>query len=624
MKRKNSKSHATLARRKFLVEGLEPRCMLAGNVNVFVSGGTLFVQGDDSDNAVLIQQEGPGTYSVTPFDFTDLALTGEGFTGGATTINSDPDTVQGNALIFTGVKNDINVDLRGGNDALAIGNSLDALDSQARDCFGIGFIPTDGGGTVSVGVTPEVTEGTFVVPRNLFVSTGEGNDFVSIMANVGTNKKGGIASINAGNGNNGIAVGQSTIGNDLLITGGTGNDNACVTGVTVRDLLAVQLGNGDENDADIGGLEAGHALVTTGSGNDQVRMGEFDLKHELTVVTGDGNDQVDIEGFGAQNVTIDTGAGNDGSGEIFTESPALSINLPVTVSSANISKSLVLVTGSGDDFATINNVTAHDIVLNTGSGNDGDQGTPISIYNVNVKGNLTLVTGSGNDFAYMHSGDGQASNINGFVTVDMGADNDNLEIVDQSIGKDLNVFLGNGTNTAGIGGGLEGEVGNAEGRLDIRHNLNIYGGSQTDNVGLFNLSVHNDLFADLGAGADNLLLGGNEGSIIAINRNATLLGGSGGDNMSLNFTNIGGNALIDAGSNADTVLIDSCHVAKTATLLMGAGDDTLTLTNSTAAKLIARGGPGFDTFNNDLGIDSNGRSSNGKVDVQEFELLPAV
>ena len=73
MKRKNSKSHATLARRKFLVEGLEPRCMLAGNVNVFVSGGTLFVQGDDSDNAVLIQQEGPGAYSVTPFDFNDLA-----------------------------------------------------------------------------------------------------------------------------------------------------------------------------------------------------------------------------------------------------------------------------------------------------------------------------------------------------------------------------------------------------------------------------------------------------------------------------------------------------------------------------------------------------------------------
>jgi hypothetical protein len=237
-------------------------------------------------------------------------------------------------------------------------------------------------------------------------------------------------------------------------------------------------------------------------------------------------------------------------------------------------------------------VSAHDIVLNTGSGNDGDEGTPISIYNVNVKGNLTLVTGSGNDFAYMHSGESESSTINGSVTVDMGSDNDNLEIVDQTIGKDLNVFLGNGTNNAGIGGGVGESAGVAEGTLVVKHNLNIYGGPNTDNVGLFGLSVHNDLFASLGSGNDDLFA----------------------EEVTIN-----GNATIDAGTGGDDVTIEDAIVGKTATLLMGTGDDTLNITNSTAKKFIARGGPGTDTFNNDMGIDHNGKT--GNADVQEFEFF---
>src|SRR6476620_1449230 len=87
MKRKNSKTSATFARRRFLVEGLEPRCLLAGNVNVFVSGGSLFVQGDGGDNAVLIQQEGDGVYSVTGLNFGDLNVDSDIFDSGPTKIN---------------------------------------------------------------------------------------------------------------------------------------------------------------------------------------------------------------------------------------------------------------------------------------------------------------------------------------------------------------------------------------------------------------------------------------------------------------------------------------------------------------------------------------------------------
>jgi len=278
MKRKAANSRAGIHRRRFLVEGLEPRCLLAGNVNVFVSGGTLFVQGDGADNAILIQQEGDGEYSVTPFDFADLNLTGSGFAAGPTTINGDAQTEQGVPLFFSGVKNDINVDLKGGNDGLAIGNDLETLNRMALDCFDIGFNPDDGGGSV----TASVDDDTLFVPRNLIVNLGDGNDFTSISANVGTfnpngtTKKGGVAVINLGNGNNGAAFGHGTIADDLLINGGNGRDNACVTDVFVRDLLAVQLGDGPGNSVDAHQFDAGHVLVTTGNGNDDVTLGQFD------------------------------------------------------------------------------------------------------------------------------------------------------------------------------------------------------------------------------------------------------------------------------------------------------------------------------------------------------------
>src|SRR5262245_51143817 len=93
MARKTSVSRLIFNRRKFFMESLEPRAMLAGNVDVFVSGGTLFVRGDNADNIVLIQDEGGGTYSVLGLDAADLDLTDDGFAAGPTLINGDDDIV---------------------------------------------------------------------------------------------------------------------------------------------------------------------------------------------------------------------------------------------------------------------------------------------------------------------------------------------------------------------------------------------------------------------------------------------------------------------------------------------------------------------------------------------------
>src|SRR5262245_29691916 len=122
--------------RRLAVESLEQRAMLAGNVNVFVSGGSLFVQGNNADNFVLIQEiededpeDNKHTYSVTGLDFDDTTLPNPPFGGGSTSINGDFETQE-----FPGVTGDIIIDLKKGDDVIAIGNSEDTLFALADDC----------------------------------------------------------------------------------------------------------------------------------------------------------------------------------------------------------------------------------------------------------------------------------------------------------------------------------------------------------------------------------------------------------------------------------------------------------------------------------------------------------
>ena len=61
--------------------------MLAGNVLVSVSGGSLIIRGDNNDNAILVTDLGGGTYAVTGGDFGDIGeLADQGFQSGPTVI----------------------------------------------------------------------------------------------------------------------------------------------------------------------------------------------------------------------------------------------------------------------------------------------------------------------------------------------------------------------------------------------------------------------------------------------------------------------------------------------------------------------------------------------------------
>ena len=608
-----------LGRRSLAVESLERRSMLAGNVSVSVTGGSLFVRGDDKDNAVLIEQVGNGEYAVSGFDFADAGISG--YQSGPTKING----AANGTVVVSGVTGDIHVDLRKGNDGLGIGNSVDDLLALAEECgFGLGIGEGSGSGSGSGSeeaftiAAAQHVEDQFFAPRNLIVNTGDGNDGVAISASVA-----GVLSVSTGNGNDGVVVGgsfslesEAHIGDDLIILTGGGHDHACVDFVTVHDHLNVQTGEGNDG-VELFGFDAGHVLVTTGNGNDFVDLDGFDTDREIvvdtgaghdsarlddfsagqgfgpqeqegngfvTVVTGAGNDEVKLEDFDANGVTVDTGAGNDGSP---------SAESPITIEDAFITGHLTVVTGAGNDYVLVEFVEAGNVTIDTGAGHDGSSSFPVEIYNVFFE-NLTVVTGEGNDYVYIHAGNGEdTSIIENNLVVNTSGGNDIVQVIEQLIGNDLVVSLGAGNDAAAIGiddGIGEGVV---DSGLTVKHNLVVDAGAGNDGVGVGNVDVLNDVFAFLGAGNDFLSVFG---------------------------LDAGGNALIDAGAGNDFVELDNSFVEGDVKILLGSGNDTLDIFGSNGnGKLRLYGGSGKDTLNSDLGIEANG--IDGPVEVYEFEIF---
>lgn len=396
--------------------------MLAGNVTASVDGGgNLNVRGDNLDNGVFISQVGPGQYQVTGF----------GLGGSPTRINGSEDAT---VLLTRAVRGNINVDLKGGNDALGIGNSAADLITLAENCgieFGTDVTP------------PEDLEGQFFVPKSLIVNTGDGNDGMAISADVRFS-----VVINTGNGDDGVALGNlgddeidSLIGDNVVILTGKGDDDVCVTFVTLQGHLNIQTGDGlDEVKVDE--VDAGHALLITGNGNDAVTMDRFDTDRELIldtgagddsallnnftagqgfgprrqtgaglikVVTGKGLDEVGLTAFQVDNVIIDTGDGNDTVGvrgdrtdEADVTRSLIRKNLNVNVGSGddslvfndlNVLRDVFAFLGSGMDVLEANNdIFGNNLLVDAGSGDDN-----VTLDTVDVSRNATILLGSGND-----------------------------------------------------------------------------------------------------------------------------------------------------------------------------------------------------------------------------------
>lgn len=355
--------------RRLMTEQLENRAMLAGNVQVWVDGGTLFVRGDDFGNAVAIQQLDTNRYAVIGYD--------NG--AGHTRING-----QNAPRAFSGVTNDINVDLRGGHDVFVIGNKRPTLQLLSDEVSNgrAGAIPAN-----PFAVNNNTVNNDFVVVNgNLIVRTGDGADGVAVQARAGRGDRHAVIDVDTGNGNDRVTLQVASATDDVLVKTGHGNDRVRLNVVTAADLLLADLGSGNDT-LIVNNVRANHAKFIGGDGNDLFRLTNPRVRHGLHVDGGSGDDRLNIAGGHANVLVAAMGSGHDAVAVTNFDAWDDAIidmgsgNDGVVLDDVRVGDYLLVALGDGDDRAEARNVRVRHADIDGGAGNDtlvdrgGNQGT---------------------------------------------------------------------------------------------------------------------------------------------------------------------------------------------------------------------------------------------------------
>lgn len=390
MKTSRARKTRQASRSSLRLESLEPRLPLAGNVTAQFSGGTLLLTGDALGNEVVVASAPGGTMAV-------LGAPG-------TTINGSA-----NPFVTTRAVTSIVANLNGGNDAIGFGNNALALSNALFFTnVPLSVSPADLQTAINL-VAPGVT--TFSLPGSLSVTTGDGNDAVGIVGNVGGSVVANLGSAITGpkNGNAfvlGDPLGGVTgrVGGAVSVVGGAQNDDVAINATNVGSGVTLALGNG-ENDTDVRGYGTtiGSFAYTGGTANDYVYLNNLTVRNSVSVFTGNqGEDEIGLyapvtvggsvilnTGTGADfdyldlagdirgDLSVTTGAGND---EIY-------------VSSSKIGLGLAINSGAGNDLIEFGSSTVGlNTVVNAGAGNDR-----VFSGNLTTRYNLFVYLGAGND-----------------------------------------------------------------------------------------------------------------------------------------------------------------------------------------------------------------------------------
>ncbi len=428
-----------------------PAVCLATNdnhVEAVQYGKSLYIFGDENDNGIRIGQFANG----------DIVVEGIECGGQVTDVIANDEE---DMAVFSDVKN-IFVNLGGGNDCVAATNDLFLL----ADCLGLGrgyfgqpgqpeafvdlgesiFIPGELEIVTGQG-NDEVYVGGFETGGAMEAYTQAGNDTVGLCdIYVGTNllvyTSSGEDQVKIVGLNNFVEPAtfvemegpQNYVRFKALINTSSDDDEVCVENLftDVGQLKILTFGGNDrvaigncepfmkprepEGESDqqsfdegpfypsFGFVDVGTTLtVDTGTGEDDVAIGNTLVGTSLIGVLGDGVDELLIEDVSVGRSTIlDTGDENDG----------------VWINFFDTENDLVLHTRGGSDEVLIaNSLVGRNLVTTLGTDSDG-----LYIDNVGV-GNLTFVNaGSGNDFTYLYGVD---SNRMQFI---MGGGDDELWI----------------------------------------------------------------------------------------------------------------------------------------------------------------------------------------------------
>jgi hypothetical protein len=398
LKGKKAKIRQTSRRRRTAlgVEGLEGRALLAGVVDVFVSGGTLFLTGDALSNGVAVVGTGvPGQFAVIGVANAVGAGTGPDVSAGTTirALGAAPA-----AFVLVNGVSSIFANLGDGNDQFAVTSGV-----------GSGYY-----GAVLLG---EYASNGFATP--------------AVAAPAGSSAAlSGSITVLAGNGNDAVAILVITP-SVIAIDTGSGNDYAVLENTTTANL-AINTG----------------ALDTDLAGSDRVRVRNSVVQAAIGINTFGGSDNVDVLSTNAPAIGINTG--ENGGAVPVGYNPAIPENVRV---SGVTSLSVAVNTNGGNDLViigTVAGVSAAPTVIGVLGVNTFDGDDVVLILTATVTSGFTVTTGLGNDIVQVQAV------ISPFATIDTSSGTDFVLLIGLIVPFNVFVTLGDGDDNIQVFGSTAG------------------------------------------------------------------------------------------------------------------------------------------------------------------------
>lgn len=351
---------------------------MAGNVTARISGGSLYVYGDNTDNAVVIESSQAGQISVTGL------TTGSGV---STSVNGQPNgTVNLNGwtrgvyvYMYNGqdsvqlpqanIQGALTVDMGEGNDELYIGGSRVAES----------LLPF-------LDLLPEALVGSVHVASTLYITTLNGNDLVSVTnATVRS-----AATIDLGVGNDDLYVGgmvespySAAFDSNLVVLPGSDQDLVQFTSVSV--LLDLIIDDATSPlDLDLFGVYVGrNAFIYGTPSDDNIAIGSMIVSNLLKIISEDGHDRISLTDVDATILETYGHGGNDQIGIFSSFADRLVCYLDAGMDSLEIAGGQIPIIyafgGSNDDLFRFSGMSSNEAYLYGDGGVDTFQNTGNSI-----------------------------------------------------------------------------------------------------------------------------------------------------------------------------------------------------------------------------------------------------
>lgn len=530
--------------KRLLVESLEDRLNLAGNVNVVLSGNTLSITGDAKANEIDIQQISENQIQITGYQtgweantqttvkFNNVIANqhtitlatpvhvkinmGDGdddvdiqnISSGALSLNADlgkgiDDLYISNATVSGTAGNTIN--LGGDHDYDRLYISESSATNAALTIKGLG------NGVSNI----DVVYGTF---KGLTVETGNGADDIDIYG-VTVNGK---ASVKSFGGDDDIEYSSNSTTALELITG-DGNDDIYSEGGLTTTTLHVNMGNGDDGYYSGGSTvnsTTGTTVIDLGAGDDEVNVENALIQNALQIKTGNGENYVNVS-----DTEVTGGSLKIDGGSEYDEVELYDVNV-TNAGAGNLSVTL----GNGTGYLDMEGVVvAKDISITTGNGDDEIilEGVAAQKLSIKASGGENAIdlyaVGSTLDWEWDEWEEDKIWYVESPLTELLVETNggDDAMYFNNVLATKATVKAGNGANEIYVDNSTIGNLtftsGNGVDKLDIDglivNNLDVKLGAGNDTVNVYSGTFNTTLKVNGEAGDDFLNLLGDEGAI---------------------------------------------------------------------------------------------------------------